>query len=295
MSKTAWMFPGQGSQKVGMETDLQEIPAASMKFELADRFLGWSVLELCADSQRLSQTLYTQPCLYVIECILADLLLERGHFPQLVAGHSLGEFAALYAGRAYDFDVGLKLVKQRAELMHASAEGTMAAVMKFDRARLEALIAATPDAVIANDNSEMQVVISGSPAAVASICEQVKAKRVKPLNVSGAFHSPLMQDAADRFAAVLESIPFGNTLFPVLSNTNPVPTQQGSELKARLQRQMSHPVRWREIMLRLPQEGVTQAVEIGPGDVLKGLLTRTVTEIEVKNISKASDLDNLLS
>ncbi len=291
MTKTAWIFPGQGSQKIGMGSDLAEIPLAQNRFKQAEEILGWCVLEKCqGDENDLSRTLYTQPCLYVIETILTDLLGEKGQIANLVAGHSLGEYSALYAAKVFDFATGLNLVKQRAELMDSTAGGKMAAMMKFDRPQLEKVLSETADVVLANDNSEQQVVISGSPEAVDLVLFQVKAKRALPLKVSGAFHSHLMAEAASKFTDILENVPFHDAKIPVLSNVEPVPSIDGSELKARLVKQMTGGVRWREIMLQLPKEGIEEVMEIGPGNVLTGLIKRTSPDLTLKNISSVADL-----
>ena len=298
MTKTAWVFPGQGSQATGMGIDLSDIPGAKLKFEAAEKILGWSVLDICqADKATLARTLYTQPCLYVVESILADLLRENIGLPQLLAGHSLGEYAALYTAGGFDFESGLNLVKKRAELMSNAAGGKMAALMKFDRAQLEAIIAATPNVVLANDNSEAQVVISGTPAAVDAVMSQVKAKRAVELKVSGAFHSHLMAEAAQEFQSVLSLVTFAEAQVPVLSNVEPTPTTNKEQLKARLVKQMTGSVRWREIMLELAQQEVTQAIEVGPGKVLTGLIKRTCPDIELNNVGTAEQLDrfNLLA
>lgn len=290
MTNTAWLFPGQGSQAVGMEADLTEMPAAKAQFDRAEAVLGWSIIDRCrGDEAELSQTQYTQPCLYVVEAILADLALARGEKPQLVAGHSLGEYVALYAARVFDFETGLALVKQRAELMAAAEGGKMVALMKFDRDTLQTVVEATPDVVIANDNSEMQVVISGTPEAVDTVISQVKAKRAAPLKVSGAFHSPFMADAATRFQDVLDAIEFANADVPVLSNVAPEPTVDGAMLKERLLQQMTGSVRWRETILRLPQEGIEAAIEVGPGNVLSGLLKRICPDIPCQNARSAAE------
>ncbi len=292
MTKTAWVFPGQGSQKVGMGLELQTFPTAQIKFEIAERVLGWSVLDICkGDEAVLSQTNYTQPCLYVTECILADLLKEKTGLPQLVAGHSLGEYVALYTAGVFDFESGLSLVKKRSELMATAAGGKMAALMKFDRSQLEKLIAATPDAVLANDNSDGQVVISGTPEAIDAILSQVKAKRAVELNVSGAFHSPLMADASAQFESILNSVTFNQAQVPVLSNVDPTPATEAEELKNRLIQQMTGSVRWREIMIQLKRENVTQAVEVGAGKVLAGLIKRSCKGIELVNVGTAKQLE----
>ena len=291
MSKTAWVFPGQGSQAVGMDVDLAELPAAQPKFEQAQQILGWSVVARCqGDEVELSRTLYTQPCLYVIESILADLLKERGQLPELVAGHSLGEYVALYVANVFDFETGLRLVKRRAELMDAAAGGKMAALMKFDREQLKQKLDKLPDVVIANDNSAEQVVVSGTPEGVDAILAQVKAKRAVPLKVSGAFHSPLMAWAAQQFQNVLQSVEFADAEVPVLSNVEPAPASEGARLKDRLMRQITEAVRWREIMLQLPELGVSQVIEVGPGKVLTGLVKRTCPDLALKNVGSMAEL-----
>ena len=292
MTKTAWVFPGQGSQVVGMGVDLQNIPFAKARFETAAKILGWSVLDICqGDETTLARTLYTQPSLYVIESILVDLLTERTELPQLVAGHSLGEYVALYAAGVFDFESGLRLVKKRAELMDSAAGGKMAALMKFDREELNTVLAQTPDVVLANDNSKGQVVISGTPEAVEKVVSQVKAKRVMKLNVSGAFHSPLMEDASKQFAAILDEVNFDNAKFPVLSNVEPTPTVDKQELKRRLAAQMTGSVRWREIMLQFSKSEITNIIEVGPGKALCGLIKRTCKEIKLENIGTLEQLD----
>lgn len=291
MTKTAWVFPGQGSQALGMGLDLLDIPAAKSKFAQAEQVLGWSVPEICqSQADKLSRTLYTQPCLYVISAILADLMRERGNQPDLVAGHSLGEYVALYTAGVFDFEAGLGLVKQRAELMDAALDGTMVALMGFDREQLEAQIQQTPDVVLANDNHTSQVVISGTPEAVEAVLAQVKAKRTVRLNVSGAFHSPLMADAAEAFRQVLERVPFETAQVPVLSNVEPIPTITPEILKDRLSQQMTHSVRWREISLKFPEAGIERVIEIGPGKVLTGLIKRMSPDLVLNNVSQVADL-----
>ncbi|MBW4593812.1 MAG: ACP S-malonyltransferase [Brasilonema angustatum HA4187-MV1] len=290
MTKTAWVFPGQGSQSQGMGIDLLDVPSAQEKFAQAEKILGWSVIEICQNNpEKLAYTLYTQPCLYVVESILADIMREKEK-PNLVAGHSLGEYVALYVAGVFEWSDGLRLVKRRAELMETTAGGMMAALMNFDREQLEKVIAETPEVVIANDNSSAQVVISGTPAAVEAVMSQVKARRAKPLNVSGAFHSPLMAPAAAEFQDILESVEFYQAFLPVLSNVEPVPTVDASVLKKRLIQQMTGGVRWREISLALPENGIERVVEIGPGNVLTGLIKRTCSDLILKNVSSLDDL-----
>lgn len=289
--KTAWVFPGQGSQAVGMGSDVLERSEANAKVEQAEQILGWSVADLCqGDEEKLSNTLYTQPCLYVVESLLVDAVAAQGHQPDLLAGHSLGEYVALYAAGVLDFAAGLHLVKRRAELMAQASDGMMAALIGFNPEQLEQALQSTPDVVLANDNNSGQVVISGTPAGVEAVLGQVKSKRAVKLNVSGAFHSPLMADAATEFQAVLDAVPFQSAQIPVLSNVDPTPTQDAAILKERLTQQMTGSVRWREISLQLSQLGMERAIEIGPGKVLTGLIKRTCPDLKLENISTIAEI-----
>ncbi|MEG3988593.1 ACP S-malonyltransferase [Microcoleus sp. MOSTC5] len=291
MTKTAWVFPGQGSQAIGMGADLLNLPTAKAKFELAKEILGWSVPEVCQKEEaKLSRTLYTQPCLFVVESILTDLMREKSDRPAVVAGHSLGEYVALYAAGVFDFETGLRLVKRRAELMDTASGGQMVALIGFDRQELELQIQYSRDVVLANDNSEAQVVISGTPAAVEDLLAKIKVKRAVKLNVSGAFHSPLMASVAAEFQLALKSARFSDAKMLVLSNSEPSATTSAATLKQRLTQQMTKGVRWREISLQLPQQGIDRVVEIGPGKVLTGLIKRTCPDLTLVNVSSVADL-----
>lgn len=286
MSKTAWVFPGQGSQKVGMIADLLESEAAQARLAEAQDILGWSVADVTqGEASQLSQTLYTQPCLYTVETILVDALLENGQQPELMAGHSLGEYVALYGAKVFDFATGLKLVKQRAELMSQATGGTMMAMIGFDREQLNQVIEQTPDVVLANDNSDGQAVISGTPEAVDAVAAAVKTKRAIPLTVAGAFHSPMMADAAAAFDGVLADIAFQDAQVPVLSNVDPTPETAAAALKTRLSQQITGSVRWREIMVQIETQGVEKVVEVGPGNVLTGLFKRSHKAIARANVA----------
>jgi len=291
----AWVFPGQGSQKVGMAAGVLELPGARERFAAASELLGRDLLAICAGEAEgelsdLNDTRNTQPALFVIESLLVDGLRAQGRSADVVAGHSLGELVALYAAGVFDAATGLQLMKTRSELMAAAGGGAMTAVMGFDRAELDTLVAATEGVVIANDNSSAQVVLSGSPEAVAAVSEQLTCKRAIPLAVSGAFHSPFMQQAADAFAATLEAVPFADAAIPVLSNTDPSPETSGAALKQRLRSQMVTGVRWRETMERFSADGIDTAVEIGPGNVLSGLIKRSCDGISTAQIATAADL-----
>ncbi|NJK39770.1 MAG: ACP S-malonyltransferase [Oscillatoriales cyanobacterium RM2_1_1] len=287
MTKTAWLFPGQGSQTQGMGADLVNWPLARSRFEQAEQILGWSVLEICqGEEAQLAQTRYTQPCLYVIESLLAEALLLQGQAPTVVAGHSLGEYVALYVAGVFDFETGLTLVKQRAELMAQVAGGMMAALIGFDRGELETQLQQTQGVVLANDNSSAQVVISGTPEAVEKIMASVKTKRGIKLNVSGAFHSPMMAIAATEFEQVLSTVPFAAARFPVLSNVEPMATTDPEILKHRLSQQMTGTVRWRETCLTLSEFDIEKVIEIGPGKVLTGLVKRICPDLALENIAE---------
>ncbi|MEI7666339.1 MAG: ACP S-malonyltransferase [Synechococcaceae cyanobacterium ELA263] len=294
----AWVFPGQGSQKAGMAAGVLELPGARARFAAASELLGRDLLAICAgeatDSTAqpsdLNDTRNTQPALFVIESLLVDQLRQQGRQADLVAGHSLGELVALYAAGVFDAATGLALMQRRSELMAAAGGGAMTAVIGFERSQLEELVAATEGVVIANDNSSAQVVLSGTPEAVASVSGQLTCKRAIPLAVSGAFHSPFMAEAAKAFATSLASVPFAKATIPVLSNTDPSPETDGEVLKGRLVDQMTSGVRWRETMDQLSACGIDTAVEIGPGNVLSGLIKRGCNGITTVQVAAAADL-----
>jgi len=282
---TAWVFPGQGSQAIGMDQDLLTQPVGELRFGQAEMILGWSVVDRCqGDLETLSRTLYTQPCLYTVEAILVDALKVDGRLPDFVAGHSLGEYVALYAAGVFDFATGLKLVKRRAELMDQASGGMMAALLGFDEEQLQAAIEATPDVVIANDNCPGQVVISGTPAAVETVLGQVKTRKAVPLKVSGAFHSAFMASAAQEYQLLLDIVNFAPAQIPVISNVEPEAETDPQVLKERLVRQMTGPVRWRETGLTLEKLGVDRVVEVGPGNVLTGLMKRIMSGVTLETI-----------
>ncbi|MCP9849899.1 ACP S-malonyltransferase [Cyanobium sp. Morenito 9A2] len=294
----AWVFPGQGSQKLGMAAPLLDLPGARERFHQASELLGRDLLaivsgeglEQAGEPSDLNDTSNTQPALFVVESLLVDALKAQGRSPQLVAGHSLGELVALYASGVFDAPTGLALMQRRSELMAAAEGGAMTALIGFDRSELEALVAASDGVVIANDNSNAQVVLSGTPEAVAAVSGKVRSRRAVPLAVSGAFHSPFMNEAAAAFAELLEQVPFADATIPVLSNIDPIPATDGAVLKQRLCQQMVSGVRWRETMEQLGAEGVNTVVEIGPGHVLSGLIKRSLAGVTVTQIAGSADL-----
>lgn len=276
-----------------MGLDLIDHPIAQDRFTQAQEILGWSVPHLCqAAEEKLSNTLYTQPCLYVLSSILAELLLQSRAeaAPALLAGHSLGEYVALNVAQVFNFEAGLRLVKRRAELMSQASEGTMVALIGFNREQLTEIVHQTQNVVLANDNHEGQVVLSGTQEAIDTVLAATKVKRKVPLSVSGAFHSPLMTAAAAEFKELLDSVAFQTAKIPVLSNVEPQPTCEAPLLKERLVRQMTGPVRWREIGLEFNRRGIEQVIEVGPGKVLTGLIKRTCPGVALTNVS---DLESL--
>ena len=289
--KTAWVFPGQGSQCLGMGADLVDVPTAKARLEQARDILGWDVAQICLNEElKLSQTLYTQPCLYVISAILADLMKEAGLKPSVVAGHSLGEYAALYTSGVISFEAGLALVKRRAELMTSAPHGVMVALIGFNRDRLEEEISQISDAVIANDNHNAQIVISGTPEGVDTVLKRVKVRRSIPLKVSGAFHSPLMAEVSVVFNKILSNTTFQSGRVPVLSNVEPLPSTEAQTIKDRLMQQMTGQVRWREIVDRLVCEGVEEVIEVGPGRVLTNTIFKMYPDLELKNVSSNAEI-----
>ena len=293
----AWVFPGQGSQKLGMANSLQDLPGSRERFELASQILGRDLWKICSGEVAPNEEIYdlndtrnTQPALFVVESLLVDDLKRQERETKIIAGHSLGEIVGLYSADVLDAKTALILLKKRSELMAAAGGGAMIAVMGFDRDELDDLIRETEGASIANDNSESQVVLSGSPEAVRKVADNLKCKRAIPLQVSGAFHSIFMTEASKSFNEELDQVTFQDSQVPVLSNVDPTPTVNGDILKDRLKKQMTTGVRWRETMQVMQNKGITTMVEIGPGNVLSGLAKRSMKGTMTSQISNASDL-----
>jgi len=293
----AWVFPGQGSQKVGMADPVLSLPGAEERFALASQMMGRDLLAICQGEASdgdgpadLNDTRNTQPALFVVESLIVDELRRQGREPSLVAGHSLGELVALYAAGVFDASTGLDLMLRRSTLMASAGGGAMTAVIGFDRDQLNALVAEHEGVVIANDNSAAQVVLSGTPDAVKAVSETLTCKRAIPLPVSGAFHSPFMADAAAAFSTHLDGVSFADARVPVLSNTDPTPSSDAGVIKQRLRDQMTTGVRWRETMDAMTAAGVDTLVEIGPGNVLSGLAKRALSGVVTSQLASAADL-----
>jgi len=296
--KIAWVFPGQGSQKIGMGRSVIELENAKNRFDFASNIFGRNLYRICEEEKKsndnlldLNNTKNTQICLFLIESILLDSLKEKGFKPDFIAGHSLGEITALYAADVLSFEQCIGLIKERSELMSNACEGSMAAIIGFNRDELDVAINNIPDIVIANDNSSSQVVLSGSKEALELISSSLKCKKFINLNVSGAFHSPFMQLPAQKFSEYLNTVEFKNPCTPVISNSNPSFSSDAEELKINLKKQMSCGVRWRETMDLMNSIGEEfRIIEIGPSNVLGGLAKRHLKGVQIHQISSSENL-----
>jgi len=279
--KTAYIFPGQGSQFPGMAKDLYSKHKELM--ERANEVLGFRITDIMFEgtADDLKATKVTQPAIFLHSVLLS---MEQEQQPDMVAGHSLGEFSALVAAGAMDWEDGLRLVAIRAREMQKCCEqvpGTMAAIIKLGDDVIEQVCAGIPGVVPANYNSPGQVVISGEEQAVDAACEQLKAagaKRALKLPVSGAFHSPLMEPARTELAGAIEATPFHAPKCPIYQNVTAQATTEPEEIKANLLKQLTSPVRWTQSVLNMRAAGATHFVELGPGEVLQGLVRRILPE-----------------
>lgn len=277
-----FMFPGQGSQFPGMAKELYETnPTAREMFDRANEILGFDITEIMFDgtAEDLKQTKVTQPAVFLHSVILAKC--SPDFRPDMVAGHSLGEFSALTAAGALDFEDGLRLVSIRAHAMQKACEanpGTMAAILALPAETIEAVCAEVDGIVVpANYNCDGQIVISGAADAVAEASEKLMAagaKRALILPVGGAFHSPLMQPAAEELAAGIESVEFKTPVCPVYQNVTALPTTDPAEIKKNLLAQLTAPVRWTQSVMNMVADGAASFTESGPGKVLQGLVSK---------------------
>jgi [acyl-carrier-protein] S-malonyltransferase len=277
-----FMFPGQGSQFPGMAKELYETnPTAREMFDRANEILGFDITEIMFDgtAEDLKQTKVTQPAVFLHSVILAKC--SPDFKPDMVAGHSLGEFSALTAAGALDFEDGLRLVSIRAHAMQKACEanpGTMAAILALPAETIEAVCAEVDGIVVpANYNCDGQIVISGAVDAVAEASEKLKAagaKRALILPVGGAFHSPLMQPAAEELAIGIESVEFKTPVCPVYQNVTALPTTDPAEIKKNLLAQLTAPVRWTQSVMNMVADGAASFTESGPGKVLQGLVSK---------------------
>ena len=307
---TAFLFPGQGSQSVGMGYELYEqFPEARARFEAANDHLDVDLLTLMfgLDSsigdpeEQLKQTAITQPALYTHSLAAMAVLDEKGVAPDMAAGHSLGEYSALAAVGALSFEDGLRVVRRRGELMAEAGErrpGTMAAIMGADDADVEAAcedVSEEGEGVVqtANYNAPGQVVISGDADAVEQAAARVRGRAI-PLPVSGAFHSPLMEYAREGLAEVLDTVNIQEPHRPVYLNVTGQPSTDPDEIRQRLMEQLLSPVRWAQSLRHMHADGATRFVEVGAGDVLRGLVGRTLDdEVETAGAGTPDEIEAL--
>lgn len=304
--KTAFVYPGQGAQYVGMGQDLYEkYPEIKELYSQANGILGIDIAEISfsGPEEKLKQTYITQPAIVVHSIAAARLV--KNITPDFTAGHSLGEFTALITAGALSFESGLKLVKLRGELMQKAGEmnkGTMAAIIGLDNEKTTAVCAEASSAGIvqvANFNSPGQIVISGSVEGVLKAMELAKAagaKMAKQLVVHGAFHSPLMEPAREEFKTALENTEFAKPKIPVYTNVHAKPVSSETDpafIKQTLYEQLTSSVRWEESVVNMIADGAEQFIELGPGKVLQGLIKRINASAVIKGVDKAEDINKL--
>jgi len=300
--RLAFVFPGQGSQRVGMLDSLPLVSHLSDALIKAERLSGLPLRVLASEGpdSALADTRAAQPLLYLADLAWAYALESAEIRPEIVAGHSLGELAALTFADVISLEDGIGLVTERGRIMAEVARavpGTMAAVLGMDRDMVASLVDEIDGVWIANDNSTGQAVISGTHNGISRATEALSsagARRVVPLDVAGPFHSPLMAPARDAFAALLDTTQFSPARMPVLQNTRPEPATDPEVIRARLADQITAPVRWRETMDALVSGGITLAVEAGPGSVLTGIARRveglTGVSVETDGVGKVREV-----
>jgi len=303
--KTAHVFPGQGSQSVGMGLDLyQNYDSAKAVFEQADKALGFSLSRLCFEGpeEELTQTVNSQPAIVTVSfaCFEAARSLNGALPPAaFVAGHSLGEYTALAAAGVLDFATTVYLARERGRLMHEAGQltpGGMAAIIGLDEAPL-AEVCRQSGARIANLNCPGQIVISGARDKLAKAMELVKergAHRAIPLQVSGAFHTPLMQPAVDGMAAIIAALDFNNPTVPIVGNTTAKPLTTAEAVKEELLNQLCNCIQWQRSVEYMVNDGVSAFIEIGPGKVLAGLIKRIDRGVNIINIGNAEAVRNMV-
>lgn len=299
MGKIAFVYPGQGAQKFEMGKDFYDtFPAAKRVFDKADEILDISVTDLCfKEDERLHQTAYTQAALVTTCLAITEVLKEKGIRPDMTAGLSLGEYAAIAIAGGISIENAIKTVRARGIYMEEAVpggQGAMAAVLGMEVAQIEKVLSTVEGAYIANYNCPGQIVITGMKESVDKACEALKnagCKRCLPLKVSGPFHSPYLKGAGEKLGVFMEEVEFSALQIPYVTNVTAEPVENIQETRELLVRQVSSSVRWIQSVERMIAEGVDTFVEIGPGKTLAGFIKKINPDVKVINISQVEDLD----
>ena len=301
-----FIFPGQGSQKVGMGLDLfEKYKLAKKYFHLANEIMEYDLTDICFNGPDdiLKLTENTQPSIFIIECILSDLIYEKGLKPNYIAGHSLGEYSALYSAKVFDFKTGLNLVKSRSLAMKKASKensGSMAAIIGVSANQIIKICKSISDSnqkvVPANFNSPIQTVISGEKVAVEKamkLCDEMGAKKTIKLNVSGAFHSPLMEEAKNKMKTNINELNFQIPKYPIIMNVSAKETIDINQIKSNLINQLDSPVRWVETINQMVKLNCENFIEIGPNKVLKGLNNKINNKLKTTNIENSIQIEEI--